>query len=418
MTALALRQAETPLTSHQLWHAWTRDPALVLPLVLSAALFALGTRAVWRSAGAGHGVRRHEVYAFAAGWLTLAVALLSPLHRLGETLFSAHMAQHELLMVIAAPLLVLGRPLVPFVWGLPPAWRRVAGSWTSSPKFRRLWETLTRPATVWSLHAAAIWLWHLPSLFQASLDSGPVHALQHASFLGTALLFWWTILRRQGGRVGTPVAVIALFTTAVHTSLLGALLTFSSRVWYPLYDAMTGAWGLTPLEDQQLAGLIMWVPAGIAYAAAAIGLLATWLVEPGPPRRLFAGAGVPVLLLALLGVGVGGCQGDGALSAQEAARLTGGGDARRGAEAIRRFGCGACHAIPGIPGAEGQVGPSLAGVGGRSYIAGVLTNTPDHMVLWIVNPRGVDPLTAMPAVGVGAAEARNMAAYLYSARRN
>jgi cytochrome c len=86
----------------------------------------------------------------------------------------------------------------------------------------------------------------------------------------------------------------------------------------------------------------------------------------------------------------------GGLSADQAANLTGGGVADRGADAIQRFGCGACHAIPGIPGASGQVGPPLAGVAGRAYIAGVLTNTPDHMVRWIVNPQAVDSLTAMP----------------------
>lgn len=121
------------------------------------------------------------------------------------------------------------------------------------------------------------------------------------------------------------------------------------------------------------------------------------------------------LLMMLGAVLLAGCERGGALSAQEAAALTGGGDAERGADAIRRFGCGACHAIPGIPGAEGQVGPPLAGIGGRAYIAGVLTNTPEHMVRWIVNPRGVDSLTAMPNVGVGEGEARDIAAYLYSA---
>ena len=103
----------------------------------------------------------------------------------------------------------------------------------------------------------------------------------------------------------------------------------------------------------------------------------------------------------------------GGLSAEEAANLTGGGVAARGADAVQRFGCGACHAIPGIPGARGQVGPPLAGVGGRAYIAGVLTNTPAHMVQWIVNPPAVDSLTAMPNLGVTAGEARDIAAYLY-----
>jgi len=125
-------------------------------------------------------------------------------------------------------------------------------------------------------------LWHAPALYQATLTSGAVHTLQHVSFLGAALLFWWALLHGREGRIGRPAAVIYLFTTAVHTSLLGALLTFSSRLWYPIYQATTGPWGLTPLEDQQLAGLIMWVPAGMAYLGAALALAATWLSEPGP----------------------------------------------------------------------------------------------------------------------------------------
>jgi cytochrome c2 len=120
----------------------------------------------------------------------------------------------------------------------------------------------------------------------------------------------------------------------------------------------------------------------------------------------------PLLVLLALA----GCEGGGSLSAQQASQLTGGGDVDRGGSALRRFGCGACHVVPGIPGADGQVGPPLAGIGGRAYIAGVLTNTPDHMIRWIVNPRGVDSLTAMPNLGVTEAEARDMAAYLYSKR--
>jgi putative membrane protein len=101
------------------------------------------------------------------------------------------------------------------------------------------------------------------------------------SFLGTALLFWWALLHGRAGRLGRPADVIYLFTTSVHTSLLGALLTFSYAVWYSHYEATTLPWGLTPLEDQQLAGVIMWVPAGLAYLVATLALAATWLRDPG-----------------------------------------------------------------------------------------------------------------------------------------
>jgi putative membrane protein len=127
-------------------------------------------------------------------------------------------------------------------------------------------------------------VWHVPSLFQATLGSEVVHAAQHVSFLASALVFAEALVYRGGdggadARMGYGAAVVYLFTTAVHTSVLGALLTFSNELWYPAYQTTTAAWGLTPLEDQQLGGLIMWVPAGVVYVVAGLALLAAWLGE-------------------------------------------------------------------------------------------------------------------------------------------
>jgi putative membrane protein len=269
------------LAARDLWAAWSLEPGIVASLALAAGMYGAGLRALWRSAGAGHGIRRCEAAAFAVGWVTLAAALLSPVHRLGDLLFSAHMVQHELLMTVAAPLLVLGRPLVPFVWAFSPAGRRRLGEWAGRDGVRAAWAGITHPAAAWALHAAAIWAWHLPSLFDATLQSEAVHALQHASFLGTALLFWWSVMRGRAARLRWPGALLSLLTTAMHTSLLGALLTFSARAWYAVYGPATAAWGLTPLQDQQLAGLIMWIPGGIAYLVAALTLIASRLAAPG-----------------------------------------------------------------------------------------------------------------------------------------
>ena len=270
------------LVPHDLWSAWSFEPAVTMCLALSAWLYLRGVRSLWRSAGPGHGVRRWETAAFASGWIMLLLALVSPLHRLGGVLFSAHMAQHELLMAAAAPLLVLGRPLVPFVWALPMRWRRTVGDWVAVAPVRGAWELLTLPLVAWTLHGVAIWLWHAPALFEATLRSDLVHTLQHTSFLGTGLLFWWTLLRGRAGRVGRPAAVLYLFTTSVHTTVLGALLTFSSRAWYAIYAPATAAWGLTPVEDQQLAGLIMWVPANLSYLVGALAIATAWLKESAP----------------------------------------------------------------------------------------------------------------------------------------
>jgi putative membrane protein len=268
------------LAPHDLWSAWSFEPTVVICLALTAWLYLRGVRVLWRNAGQGHGIQRWEAGAFAGGWLGLVVGLVSPLHRLGSVLFSAHMGQHELLMVVAGPLLVLGRPIVAFLWAVPISWRRTIGAWSAVAPVRGTWEWLTLPLVAWTIHAVAIWLWHAPALFQATLVSEWVHTLQHLSFLGSALLFWWALLRGREGRLGRPTAVIYLFATAVHTTLLGALITFSDRVWFPIYDSSPTLWGLTPLEDQQLAGLIMWVPAGLAYLVTALAVTASWLSDP------------------------------------------------------------------------------------------------------------------------------------------
>jgi putative membrane protein len=260
---------------------WTFEPWVIACLLSSAAGYALGLHRLWRHAGVGRGVTRAQALAFAGGWLSLVIALVSPLDALGVELFSAHMLQHELLMVVAAPLLCLSRPLVLWTWALSPAWRRRVGGWTGNTGWRSVWGGLTAPATTWGLHAVALWGWHLPLLFEAALHDNGVHTLQHVSFLGTALLFWWSALKPSApsapsARAAQGRALVYLFTTMVHTAALGALLTLSSVLWYPSYQATSTALGLDPLEDQQLGGLVMWVPAGLAYIAAGLALAMRW----------------------------------------------------------------------------------------------------------------------------------------------
>jgi cytochrome c oxidase assembly factor CtaG len=322
------------------------------------------------------------------------------------------MVQHEMLMAAAAPLLVLGRPIVAWLWAVPISVRRGLGAISTTGWVHELWERITRPWAAWTIHAAAIWLWHAPRLYQSTLDSELMHTAQHSSFLVSALLFWWALLRGRDGRLGRPTAVVYLFTTAVHTSLLGALLTFSDRVWYPIYETRTAAWGMTPLEDQQLAGLIMWVPAGLAYLVAALAVAASWLKDPRHEVILNRVERTAATVLVAM-LGIAGCRRGSAMTAEAAAQITGG-NPERGALAIRQYGCAACHSIPGIPGARGTVGPALGGIGGRPYIAGVLTNTPGNLTRWIQDPQKIDSLTAMPDVGVTEPVARDIASYLYT----
>jgi putative membrane protein len=177
-------------------------------------------------------------------------------------------------MVVAAPLFVLARPLGAWTWALPPAWRRNLGRFFHRPAWRTPWLVVTGPLAAWLVHALALWLWHIPSWFEAALANDAVHVLQHASFLVGALLYWWSVLgaRRNGG-----AAMASLFTTMIHTGALGALLALSPVAWYPTYADRTIAFGLDALEDQQLGGLVMWIPAGFAYLACGLATASRWL---------------------------------------------------------------------------------------------------------------------------------------------
>jgi putative membrane protein len=288
ITALASAPAlahtpDTPVSAARLL-AWSFEPEVCAPLLIAALLYASGLRHLWRSASTGRGVSAARAAAFWAGWSTLALALVSPLDALGTQLFSAHMLQHELLMVLAAPLLAAGRPLAVWTWALPQQARRRIGHALHWPPWRGVWQAMTRPASAWCLHAIALWGWHVPALFDAALRSDAWHSAQHASFLGSALLFWWALMR-PGARAAHGAALVYLFTTMLHTGALGALLTLSTQIWYAPYLQSAPAWGLSALEDQQLGGLVMWVPAGAAYLVVGLALAARWSGLARPPAR-------------------------------------------------------------------------------------------------------------------------------------
>jgi cytochrome c oxidase assembly factor CtaG len=258
---------------------WTFDPFVVAPLLVCGALYVTGIVRLWSRAGRGRGVRAWRVLLYAGGWLALATALVSPLHWAGEQLFTFHMVEHEILMAVAAPLVVLGRPAGAVLWAVPRRLRLTAAQVPRTPALRYLWAWLVRPVNATFLHGGAIWIWHEPHLLNASVSNVAVHRLQHLSFLITALLFWWALVRSH--RYGA--AVCHVFLTMLHMSLLGAFLALSPRVLYVAQTDHATDWGLSPLEDQQLAGLIMWVPAGTIYAVAALVFAALWIRRS--PRR-------------------------------------------------------------------------------------------------------------------------------------
>jgi putative membrane protein len=277
--SVAFGHADGPHDAAELFGSWEFDPLVVISLAASAAIYSSGIFRLWRTTKIGSGISVWEAVAFATGWLSLAIALVSPLHPWGEVLFSAHMTQHEILMLVSAPLFVLGRPLIATMWAMPRSWRSDTGGILNWPPLDSAWNTLTNAAVAFAVHALALWIWHIPFLFQATLASDLVHTLQHVSFFGSALLFWWAIIYGKRGLSSYGAGVLYLFATSIHSGLLGAFLTFTHHVWYPIYSDSTAAWDLTPIEDQQLGGLIMWVPAGIVYIVAALIMFAGWLRE-------------------------------------------------------------------------------------------------------------------------------------------
>lgn len=264
-----------PPAPHDVWSAWSLDPFLLAGFAVAVVLYVRGRSP--RPTPASHG----RAWAFAGAMLALAVALLSPLDVMSSTLASAHMVQHVLLVLGAAPLLAVAAPTPALVRGLPTGVVRVGARLLPRP-IRRSTPWLRQPAVVWVLHVATLWFWHAAGPYDAALGSEVVHVAEHATFLLTGFLLWRVVVgpRRRDDARGATILVV--FGLAVQSVLLSALLTFAEQPWYAGYTGTTSAWGLTPLDDQHLAGVIMWIPAGAIHVATALGLLVAWIRSTDP----------------------------------------------------------------------------------------------------------------------------------------
>ncbi|HEU0066544.1 MAG TPA: cytochrome c oxidase assembly protein [Sphingomonas sp.] len=276
---------------------WTWDAWIAVPTALSLILYTIGWRRLRARSQRGRVRLDRAAASFGLGWLALVAALVSPLHEAGERSFTMHMIEHEMLMIVAAPLLVLGRPMAMMLWAFPGGGRRVLGNVAQALAVPFAQATGCVTATV--IQAAALWLWHAPALFDRALASESWHAVQHLSFVISALLFWTAMLGRGRGqglglareRAGTAshssgaTAALCLFATSIVTGALGALMAVSASPWYAGYARLGMApFGLSPVEDQQLAGAIMWVPGGVVHAVAALVLVRA-LLRGGETRR-------------------------------------------------------------------------------------------------------------------------------------
>ena len=259
---------------------WTFSPEVVLPLAAAALLYMLGLARLRRRSGRGRAGLGRGALLFALGWLSLAGALVSPLHEGGEHSFALHMIEHEIIMLVASLLLVAARPGPILLWAFPRGARRQWGAVARWP----FWRGLASPFVATFLQSAVMIGWHAPPLFDLALESEGWHIVQHLCFTGSSLLFWWAMLHDRG-RGGRMVAALCLFVTSMVGGGLGALMALSNSPWYAPYAALgMTPQGLTPAQDQQLAGLIMWVPGGLYHLAVALWFLAASLggsADPG-----------------------------------------------------------------------------------------------------------------------------------------
>jgi putative membrane protein len=236
-----------PPTPDALWTRWNLDPALIGTLLAVLALYLIG---LVRFAGPGGDIPTWRRAAFVAGWATAAAALVSPLCALSVSLFSARVGQHMILSLVAAPLIMLGRPGV----SLARLWPAAGRGLSASPPLRAI-RSAAGSATAF---AVALWFWHAPGPYNATFASPTVYWLMHLTVLGTALMAWNVLLETRVARTVPALAVGAVST--LQMTFLGAIITLTPRLLYAPHAVTPYAWGLSQAGDQQLGGLIMWVP--------------------------------------------------------------------------------------------------------------------------------------------------------------
>lgn len=267
---------------NDIWGQWDFSAAVVIPLLVAALLYGVGLSRAWSSAGWGKVISTTAASCYSFGILTLIIALMSPLDAVSDVLFSVHMVQHLLLILVASPLLVLGTPDMALLWALPKRWRggfgrfcyRLGGSLSNEDGHSLI------PLLLALLATGVLWVWHIPSLYDLALNNEAIHYSEHLSFLVTAILFWSTVLRlRPRDHRGNGLRILYVFGMAIQGSVLGALITLASRPLYQSHVDIPDIWRITPLTDQQLAGMIMWVPPALLYIAVIAYLFHRWLAQ-------------------------------------------------------------------------------------------------------------------------------------------
>jgi putative membrane protein len=273
---------------------WSPPLVVDVAIALTAIVYLRGWLSLRNSSRGLIATWRMEM--FLLGMLSLWVAIGSPLAAFDETSLSVHMVQHILLMLVVPPLILLGAPSLPLLHGLP-QWfvRSTLGPFLRWPPVQALGKFLTHPAVCWLLAAIALIGWHVPSAFELALRSDSWHDVEHACFLLTSILFWWPVVQPFPSEPRWPrwSIPIYLFFGMLPGSALGAFLTFCDRVLYPSYGEATAAFGIAPLQDQVLAGALMWVVGFLVCVIPAVfitvKLLSPSIAHPTAPTPIRTG---------------------------------------------------------------------------------------------------------------------------------
>ena len=253
---------------------WSFDPLVVAGIAVAALVFGWAARRVRDR----HTANPHPVYRswlFMGGLVAIGLALVSPVEAYEGQLFSVHMVQHMLLELVAAPLLLAGAPITLALRASSPTWRRRLLAVLRS----RIVHVVSFPIVAWLLFAGVNWGWHFSTLYDQALENDLLHYVQHASFLGAALLFWWPVIGADPSpwRLPHPVRLLYLFLAMPQNSFLGVALMSASTVLYPHYVTNLREWGPAPLEDQQLGGVIMWVVGDVVFLAGMAVVIVLWM---------------------------------------------------------------------------------------------------------------------------------------------
>jgi putative membrane protein len=252
------------------WTAWVLDLPGVAVVAGALVLYLRGQQQLAAQAQR----RPRRTAAFVAGCGVVLIALVTPVAGWSGHLLWVHMVQHLLLVIVAAPLLALGRPIAAVRRALPPAGRSLLARWTRAARRGRRRIGNPHPLVLaTAAHVGALWAWHAPAAYDLAVHNAGVHLLEHATFLGTAVWFWSEVIA-SARRNAQALATLCLGALIVQGGVLGALLTFAGASIYAAYD---GAAGFTAVQDQEFAGALMWVPPGLLYAAVAIRQFVAWM---------------------------------------------------------------------------------------------------------------------------------------------